>query len=64
MEKEIRNLYKESLESLELVENHIKNYGILDNGLSDSTESFEQGYVNAIECVCNILGIKLESEVE
>ena len=56
---EIRNLYKLAEESLMEIEREIARNGILDNGLSDSSESFEQGYLNAIECICNILEINI-----
>lgn len=57
--QEIKELYYLSKKDLWEIELQLEKYSTLDNGLSDSTESFEQGYVNAIENICNILGIEL-----
>ncbi len=55
----IRDVYRESLRDLEVVENYIYKHGQLDNGLTDSAESFEQGFVNGIEFICRILEIEI-----
>ena len=55
----IRDVYKESLRDLAEVERYIYKHGQLDNGLTDSAESFEQGFVNGIEFVCRILEIEM-----
>jgi hypothetical protein len=47
------------LRDLEVVEKHIYKHGQLDNGLTDSAESFEQGFVNGVEFVCRVLKIEL-----
>lgn len=57
--KLIKELYESAQEDLEEVENQIDEYGILDNGVSDVEETFEQGYVNGVYQVCKILGIDL-----
>lgn len=54
----IKELLDSAKEDLKVVEDHIDQYGILDNGVSDSTDTFEQGYVNALEQVLKILGVK------
>ena len=55
----IRDVYRESLRDLAQVERYIYKHGQLDNGLTDSAESFEQGFVNGIEFVCRILNIEV-----
>ena len=51
------NYNKEDLENLEL---YIKKNGCTEDGLSDATESFEQGYNNALRNVFSILGVQVE----
>lgn len=55
----IKDMYESNKESLALVESTIKRNGVLDSGLSEADESFEQGFNNGIESVCTILGIDL-----
>lgn len=56
--KKLKEDYKYNKESLEDLENFIEEYGMTDDGLSDVTESFEQGYNNALEFVFSTLGIR------
>ena len=54
----LKELYQFNKEELEKLANEIKLYGVTDSGLTDVTESFEQGYNNALEQVFDVLGIK------
>lgn len=56
--KRILDSYNCNKEDLSNIENYISRNGCLQNGLSEASESFEQGYNNAMEYVFNILGIK------
>lgn len=49
--------YEHNKEMLIDLENYIEENGITDEGLSDVTESFEQGWNNAMEFVFLTLGI-------
>lgn len=49
--------YKDNKASLEELDDYIEENGITDEGLSDATESFEQGWNNAMEFVFFTLGI-------
>lgn len=49
--------YQGNKEELETLKQFIKENGITDYGLSDITESFEQGYNNALQFVFSVLGI-------
>lgn len=57
--KKIKSIYNDNREELSQVRNTIKENGILNNGLSESDESWEQGFNNGIENICSILGINL-----
>lgn len=50
--------YQLNRENLEELENYIEEYGMTDDGLSDVTESFEQGWNNAMEFVFLTLGVE------
>lgn len=52
------NCNKEDLETLEA---YIQENGCTEDGLSDVTESFEQGWNNALRYAFNILDIKVDS---
>ena len=53
----IKILYRTAINELNELSIHMEVYGKLDNGLINSSESYEQGYRDAIECMCNILEI-------
>lgn len=55
----IIDLYKSSLEDLKAVGNYVKIDGILPEDISYASQSFEQGYVSAIEQIAQILDIDL-----
>lgn len=62
-EEQLLNLkgsYESNKEELATLENFINENGCTNEGLSDATESFEQGYNNALEYVFQILGVPLE----
>ena len=50
--------YIDNKETLKEIQVYIEEYGITDDGLTDATESFEQGWNNAFEFVFGILGIE------
>lgn len=52
----LKDAYESNKEELKHIEEHIEEYGMTDDGLTDVTESFEQGYNNALEFVFRILG--------
>lgn len=54
----LKQVYEENKENLSNVKSIIRDYGITAEGLADATESFEQGYNNALEYVFTVLGIK------
>ena len=59
-EKQIAKLkeaYECNKEALIELEEHIEEYEMTDDGLTDATESFEQGYNNALEFVFRVLGV-------
>lgn len=62
--KQLKESYKANKNDLMELKQYIEENGITDNGLTDSTESFEQGYNNALEYVFNMLGIKTNLTVE
>ena len=59
-EKQIAKLkeaYECNKEALIELEERIEEYEMTDDGLTDATESFEQGYNNALEFVFRVLGV-------
>lgn len=59
--KKIKGFYESNKEDLKEIENFINTYGYLNNGLTDASESFEQGYNNALEQVISLFkNLKLE----
>lgn len=56
----LKNLYKSNKDSLKELENFISEHGVTDCGLTDATESFEQGYNNAMEQIFNMFGIDFD----
>lgn len=54
----LKGTYEANKEDLRELEVCIAKYGVTDDGCSDVTESFEQGYNNAMEFVFKVLGIK------
>lgn len=60
---EIRESYKNNREDLTRIRNFIKEYGESDDGVRDASESFEQGWNNAVEFLCKTLGIPLTGEI-
>ena len=59
---ELKKSYEGNKEDLKNLEMYIRENGITDDGLSDVTESFEQGYNNAMEFVFSILNIGFTEE--
>ena len=56
--EQLKGTYEANKEDLKQLDNDLEKYGYaLDNGISDVTESFEQGYNNALEYVFRVLGI-------
>ncbi len=55
--KLLKDAYEINKEDLMNLERYIRENGITDDGCTDATESFEQGYNNALEWVFNVLGI-------
>ena len=60
---EMRLNYRENSNALARLEEFIKEYGVSDNGVSNASESFEQGWNNALEYVFRTLGIPLTGEI-
>jgi hypothetical protein len=56
--------YEGNKEDLREVEDHIEEYGMLDNGNSDPTDTFEKGWNNALEYVFRVLGIEVPGNTE
>lgn len=56
--EKLKGSYIGNKEELETVEQFIEENGITDYGLTDVTESFEQGYNNALQFVFSVLGIE------
>lgn len=54
----LKDMYESNKEDLNNLEDYIEENGITDYGLSDVSESFEQGYNNALVQVFNLLGIE------
>lgn len=54
----LKAMYESNKEQLQELEQYIKVNGITDDGVIDATNSFEQGFNNALEQVFNMLGIK------
>lgn len=55
--KKIRESYDANKTDLKKLEVCISANGITDDGISDVSASFEQGYNNALEFVFSVLGI-------
>ena len=55
----LKGTYEANKEDLRELEKCIREYGVTGDGCSDATESFEQGYNNALEYVFGVLGIEL-----
>ena len=51
----LKDAYEGNKKTLREVEEYIEEYGMTDDGLTDATESFEQGYNNALEFVFRVL---------
>lgn len=58
----LKDAYEGNKEELKYVEDYIKKWGATDDGLTDATESFEQGYNNALEFVFRVLEENGEEE--
>ena len=54
----LKDSYESNKEDLRNLEDYIEENGLTDDGLCDATESFEQGWNNAMEFVFMTLGIK------
>ena len=55
--KLLKDGYESNREDLINLKKYVKDYGSTDCGLTDVSESFEQGYNNALEMVFDILEI-------
>ena len=51
----LKDAYESNKEELNYIKDYIEEYGMTGDGLTDATESFEQGYNNALEFVFRIL---------
>ena len=58
----LKDAYEGNKRQLKEVEEYIEEYGMTDDGLTDATESFEQGYNNALEFVFRVLEENGEEE--
>ena len=59
----LKESYEGNKRQLKEVEEYIEEYGMTDDGLTDATESFEQGYNNALEFVFGVLEGNGEEEI-
>ena len=59
----LRDTYESNKEELKYIEDCIRKWGVTDEGLTDATESFEQGYNNALEFVFRVLEENGEEEI-
>lgn len=50
--------YVSNKEELKEIKQHLREYGILDNGVSDIQDTFEMGYNNALEYVFTVLELE------
>lgn len=57
--EKLKGSYEANKEDLKEVRRYINKYDILDNGVSEVEETFEQGYNNALEYVFRVLGINI-----
>lgn len=55
--KRLKQTYAENKANLEELEDFIEEHGMTNEGLTDVTESFEQGWNNAMEYVFSVLDI-------
>ena len=53
----LKDSYENNKGDLRELRNYIRENGMTDDGLSDATESFEQGWNNAMEYVFLTLGV-------
>ena len=53
----IKSTYEDNRRDLEKLNNLIEKEGFLECGCTHIEDTFEQGFNNGIEFVCNILGI-------
>ena len=51
----LKDAYEGNKEELKCIEDYIRKWGAAYDGLTDATESFEQGYNNALEFVFRVL---------
>ena len=59
----LKDAYESNKEELKYIEDYIRKWGATDDGLTDATESFEQGYNNALEFVFRVLEENGEEEI-
>ena len=59
----LKESYERNKETLRELEEYIEENGTTDDGLTDVTESFEQGYNNALEFVFRVLEENGEEEI-
>ena len=55
--EKLKEDYVDNRRNLRELDRFIEEHGMTNDGLTDSTESFEQGYNNALEFVFATLGI-------
>lgn len=58
----LKDAYESNKEELKYIEDYIRKWGVTDEGLTDATESFEQGWNNALEFVFRVLEENGEEE--
>ena len=54
----LKESYESNKEDLKGLKRYIRKYGMTDDGITDVTESFEQGYNNAFELVFRVLELE------
>ena len=59
----LKDAYESNKMDLKDIEEYIEEYGMTDDGLTDATESFEQGWNNALEFVFRVLEENGEDEI-
>ena len=59
----LKDAYEGNKEELKYIEDYIRKWGATDDGLTDATESFEQGYNNALEFVFRVLEENGEEDI-
>jgi len=58
-QKILKDSYKANEKDLKKVQRYVNKYGCTEDGLSDASESFEQGWNNALQFVFSTLGVRV-----